>query len=205
MKVCIKSWGLGTNNLCRIWIWVYIRWREGKRDIHLYMCMIVSPKRYMVSPMFPWICPPGAAQGSWNIRGPLQRQRSAAGNWGWAVTEYVGCDVQGSTKKERIYKLMVYLMYGYINIGLHPAIIFIAFYLESSHPTEPGLWSIELSQPPDKLIQINSHGFSNKEGKFEPIGNWDICDLFPTASHHATGSSQFSLNCVVRNDFHLLA
>ena len=100
---------------------------------------------------------------------------------------------------------MVYLIYEYINIGLHPAIIFIAFYLESSHPTEPGLWSIELSQPPDKLIQINSHGFSNKEGKFEPIGSWDICDLFPTASHHATGSSQFSLNCVVRNDFHLLA
>ena len=66
---------------------------------------------------------------------------------------------------------MVDLMYGYKNMGLHPAIIFIAFYLESSHPTEPGLWSIELSQPPDKLIQINSHGFSNKEGKFEPIGN----------------------------------
>ena len=96
---------------------------------------------------------------------------------------YVCCDVQGSEEKEHTH------IYIYSLLGAHQTIILIWFYLEASRPTESGLRSIELSQPPDELVQINSHGFSNKKGKFEPIGNCGICDMFPTACHPAMGSS----------------
>ena len=66
-----------------VWIYIYNIYL-----IYIYI-YILSPEAQIVPPMFPWNCPPGAPQGSWSARGPRKRWRSAAGSWGWAVTEYM--------------------------------------------------------------------------------------------------------------------